>query len=212
MGKRGPVPKRSDQRRRRNKQSPPEKAPSGTPAAVVERRPAKNASREVWNAYAAALGIAAGDFASKDALIAAIDGDGDEGRAPAPNLEWHPVVKEWFRALAKSGQSTFYEPSDWATATVIGESMSRELQPQFVGMRVTVKKIDDEIYEESQPVYVDRPLKGASLAAYLKAMNTLLVMEGDRRRAQLELKRPAKPDDPHPDVPRLDDFRDRLSG
>jgi hypothetical protein len=37
---------------------------------------------------------------------------------------------------------------------------------------------------------VELPPKAASVAAWLKGMTALLVTEGDRRRAQLELQRP----------------------
>lgn len=99
-----------------------------------------------------------------------------------PDEEWHPVARQWFDSLAASGQSRFYEPSDWATAYLIAESMTRDLKPQFVGFAQTGR---DTTEAEFQTI----PLKGASLAAYLKAMGNLLVTEGDRRRAQLELQR-----------------------
>lgn len=133
MGTRGPVPKRTDQRRRTNEPMLPVAKASGARKVAVPRADAK----------------------------------------------WHPVAKRWYEALAKSGQVTFYEPSDWATAFLIAESMSRDLNPQFVG-----------ITEKGDLAYESIPLKGASLGAYLKAMASLLVTEGDRRRLQIELDRP----------------------
>lgn len=131
-GTRGPVPKRSDMRRRRNKPD----IPITTLAA------------------------------------------GTNAEAPEPDAEWHPIAVRWYRSLAESGQRVFYEPSDWATAYLIAESISRDLHPQFVGHTDSGHVIEREI-----------PMKGASLAAYLKAMNALLVTEGDRRRARMELER-----------------------
>lgn len=155
MGSRGPVPKRTDQRRRRNR---PEVPAGSAPAA-----------RSV--------------------------------RAPRPDPAWHPIVRDWYRSLRRSGQSAFYEPSDWQTARLIAESMSRDLKPQFVAMNE----------ETGEPVVMVIPVKGASLAAYLKAMSALLVTEGDRRRSGVELQRP--PEQPAgPGVPHIDDYRDRLSG
>ena len=46
----------------------------------------------------------------------------------------HPAARRWFESLAESGQSAFYEPSDWATAYVLAETMSRELRPRVVGV------------------------------------------------------------------------------
>ena len=153
MGERGPVPKRSTQRRRTN---------SPAPQAVT---------------------------------VAPAPGD-----APRPNSKWHPVAKRWFESLGQSGQSRFYEPSDWATAYLIAESISRELRPQPVRMG-----------ESTEMVLL--PPKGASLAAWLKGMSTLLVTEGDRRRVQLELARPeAAGEDGDAHVSWIDDARERLRG
>lgn len=103
---------------------------------------------------------------------------------PPADTKWHPVAKRWYQSLRKSGQAAFYEPSDWATAYVIAESMSRELKPQplVVGSG-----------KEAHMEMVAMPPKGASLAAWLKAMSSLMATEGDRRRLHLELQRPAEP-------------------
>jgi len=151
----GPVPKRSDQRRRRN-------APQ-TPVDTAE--------------------------ASTEVTIP----DADEA--------WHPVALQWYLSLGDSGQSVFYEPSDWAVAFLIAESISRDLQPQFVG-----------ITEQGEVVRERIPMKGASLSAYLRAMTVLLATEGDRRRARLELQRASETDaDEDAAVAALDDYRRRLS-
>lgn len=133
MGERGPPPKRSNERRRRNKGSKPTE---GKAAPVVKR--------------------------------------------PAVARDWHPIAKRWFNSLADSGQSKFYEPSDWAMAYVVAESISRDLKPQVVAVPE----------KTGEPVFEKVPMKGASLSAYLKAMTSLMVSEGDRRRAGIELTRP----------------------
>jgi hypothetical protein len=40
---------------------------------------------------------------------------------PAANPNWHPQAQSWFNSLALSGQSDFYEASDWATAVVAAQ-------------------------------------------------------------------------------------------
>lgn len=98
---------------------------------------------------------------------------------PPANENWHAVAKSWYESLATSGQRVFYEPSDWATAYLTAESMSRDLEEQFVG-----------IHEKTGEVIKAKvPLKGASLTAYSRIMAVLMVNEGDRRRVGLELKR-----------------------
>lgn len=122
---------------------------------------------------------------------------------PRPNSKWHPVAKLWFTSLATSGQAKFYEPSDWATATLVAEAISRDLKPQFVAVTD-----DGTVVKEALPI------KGASLSAYLKAMTALMVCEGDRRRLRLELERPgpnpAEREDPK--VARMSDHVRRFAG
>lgn len=153
------MPKRSDQRRRRN-----------APETPIEQAPA----------YPLAKG------------------------QPPADERWHRIAAAWYESLGRSGQSQFYEPSDWATAHLIAESISRDLKPQVVGVHP----------ETGEPVMATIPLKGASLAAYLKAMTALLVTEGDRRRAGVELQRVRQ--DPEAEreagVAQLADYADRLAG
>ncbi|GAB3209787.1 hypothetical protein GCM10027294_25580 [Marinactinospora endophytica] len=144
-GTRGPVPKRSDQRRRMNKAQD-----DGTPVEIT-RAPA---------------------------------GSPTPVPAPPANESWHPIARAWYDSLAASGQAVFYEASDWATAALLAESISRDLSPQVVGTTESGEILRDTI-----------PLKGASLSAYLKGMSSLLVTEGDRRRARVELQRGTAVDD-----------------
>lgn len=155
---RGPVPKRSDQRRRRNADDLP-----------ISHAPA--ASRVP---------------------------------VPAADRGWHPIAKRWYRSLRGSGQSAFYEPSDWAVAFLVAESMSRDLGEQFLGINEKTGEVE----------YGVIPLKGASLAAYLKAFASLMVTEGDRRRMRLELERGTGEVDPDEaaGVASMDEWRERLSG
>lgn len=101
-----------------------------------------------------------------------------EVEIPVADEDWHPVAVQWYESLPYSGQALFYEPSDWSTAYLIAESISRDLQPQVVG-----------ITDSGQVVKETIPMKGASLSAYLKAMTALMVTEGDRRRSRLEIER-----------------------
>jgi hypothetical protein len=100
-------------------------------------------------------------------------------KAPPADENWHSVARAWYESLADSGQSTYYEPSDWAMAFVLAESMSRDLNPQVIAVPERT----------GEPVKASIPMKGASLSAYLKGMTALMVSEGDRRRAGVELQR-----------------------
>lgn len=120
-------------------------------------------------------------------------------RVPRGDRKWHPIAKRWYDSLAKSGQSRFYEPSDWATAYLIAESMSQELKPRPI------------VHMNGDIDYVAQPPRAAQMTAWLRAMGNLMVTEGDRRRLALELQR-APAQEGGSDVAFLDDVRQRLSG
>jgi hypothetical protein len=115
LGTRGPIPKRTEERRRRNKEG-------GEVDKVVSKMP--------------------------------------EGFQPkmAP-AHWHELAKDWYESLKISGQSDFYEPSDWAQARVLGEMLNTIL----------------------------KSMNGQAFAAWLSGAADLLTSEGQRRRLRLEL-------------------------
>lgn len=127
---------------------------------------------------------------------------------PPAEEDWHPLARRWYDSLADSGQSVWYEPSDWALAGIIAESMSRDLAPRIV--------TDDEgnvvLDEDGKPMTRRLPMRGASLAAYLKAMTALLTTEGDRRRLKIELDKAQAGQPEAPSIPNLDDYRGRFAG
>lgn len=161
-GQPGHIPKRSDQRRRRNAPELGEitKAPG---AAVVPVPPAYE--------------------------------------------DWDEIAIDFYESLPKSGQSDFYEPSDWALATVVCESLSRDLRSQPL--------IDQDghavLDAKGKPIMRKLPLKGANLSAYLRAFQVLMVAEGDRRRLRLELQRPGAAPDKADRPANVLDLTDRLA-
>lgn len=195
MGSRGPIPKRSSQTRRANKKDVTE-APAGSRAARPDEPPrsGKGSTTEAWITYARSLGHDVDDDASRAEAMALVD----EGLPSEEADGWHPIARDWYESLARSGQSVFYEPSDWATARLIAEAMSRELKPQPIG-------VDDD----GQPILREKAPTGAAISSWMKAMAVLLVTEGDRRRVQVELERTSDEQD-DADVSDLDVWRRRL--
>jgi hypothetical protein len=170
MGARGPVPKRSDARRRRNKPDQP----------VKKVAAAKEACPDCGEPFTVGAGIA-NHRRSAHGAVASRPAEADDcvGREPA-NPKWHSVARQWYDSLAVSAQRVFYQPSDWSTAYLIAHSISLELAPR-------------PIFDESgkEVARVTLPPKGASLTAWLKGMSSLLVTEGDRRRLGIELEQAA---------------------
>lgn len=126
-GARGPVPKRSDQRRRRN-------TPEGAEVTKIAVPPNANVDHP-----------------------------------PADPL-WHPRATELYESLSRSGQSHFYEPSDWAFARLLCDLLTRCM-------------VADK---------VPALLVGSIMADLAR----LGVTEGDRRRMRIELERTEQPEEP----------------
>lgn len=104
---------------------------------------------------------------------------------PEPRTNWHPVAAAWFEALKASGQSLFYEPSDWANAMYACELMTRSLEDEATAAKAT---------------------------AALAAMKDLAPTETDRRKIRLQVNRilGVVEDDARPTA--LDEYRKVLGG
>lgn len=104
---------------------------------------------------------------------------------PPADPSWHPIAASWYKALSESGQSRFYEPSDWAAAHYVAEVMTRNLESE--------------------------KFSAVLFSSVWSAMNDLLTTEGDRRRVRMELQRPQQSGD-SVGVTVLDDYRNTLGG
>lgn len=104
------------------------------------------------------------------------------GEVAGPELEGDhsDLGRRWWEALRRSGQSQFFEPSDWAQA------------------RIAVVAID---------VFAEKP-SAALLLAINTASVGLLVTEGERRRLHIELERaPAAGSEQDAAISDLADYR-----
>lgn len=108
-------------------------------------------------------------------------------KAPATPREWHPVARRLYDSLKTSGQSAFYEPSDWATAFLICESLSRDLKPVVIF-----------VSDEGEVTTFEKPVSGQAMQAYLKGLAALGTTEGERRRMRIEIDHGDAKDDDGP--------------
>ena len=106
-------------------------------------------------------------------------------QCPDPLPGWHPIALAWYEALAVSGQSHWYEPSDWAEAVFLAEVMSDAL--------------------------MSGSINGPKLSAILGGASRLMTTEGDRRRMRIELSKPTVDEDEEAAVTALDDYRARFT-
>ena len=94
-------------------------------------------------------------------------------RIPAADPKWHPIAKRLYNACKTSGQSDFYQNSDWMMLWSVCEDLSFYKTPRV--------SRDGEEYSKRS---------GQMLQTIYTAMERLLVTEGDRRRVRIELSAP----------------------
>ena len=94
-----------------------------------------------------------------------------------PDPNWHDIAKKIYEAVANSGQSDFYQDSDWAVLYSICEDISYYKTPRYY----TDKKTGEQ-YEGKR--------SGQMLQSIMSSLQSLLLTEGDRRRVRLELQKP----------------------
>ena len=111
---------------------------------------------------------------------------------PTMKSTWHPTVKKWYGSLRDSGQSKFYEPSDWAFAFYVADVMHHSLGTHINDDGKTVPN-----------------MTAAIVRAVMAGMTSLLVTEADRRRVRMEITRDhgSKPSP----VAVMDDYRSALA-
>lgn len=114
--------------------------------------------------------------------------------APEADPDWHPIAMELFNAAKRSGQSDYYQDSDWWLLYSLCEDLS---------VYKTLRHEDDD-----GTVWYGRR-SGQMLQTIMSSMERLLITEGDRRRVRIELH---EADTPKPTltVVGLDLYRDRL--
>jgi hypothetical protein len=107
---------------------------------------------------------AASGFANDPRFVAIAKGTSRRAGIPIPQASesWHPSAQSWFRSLSLSGQSDFYEASDWATAVFCAQ-----LYDAFLRTR-----------------------KSTMLPAFLRLSERLGVTIVDRKRNRIELDEP----------------------
>lgn len=111
---------------------------------------------------------------------------------PRADPDWHPIARMLWDSLKKSGQSDFYEQSDWAFAYSLCEDLSLYKKP-------SVNRDGEEYFKRS----------GQMLQTIYSAMERLLVTEGDRRRVRIELH-DAEPEEDLASVTAIDGARKAL--
>jgi hypothetical protein len=108
-----------------------------------------------------------------------------------PVPAWEPITISFWESFARSGQSIFYEPTDWMTAYALMEVLDRWLKPQEVKVGQIGSDRDAGGGGDVTYLFENRiiAMPGGTLTAILKGLSSLMATEGDRRRLRIELER-----------------------
>ena len=110
-------------------------------------------------------------------------------KVPAEDRTWHPLVKGWWHSLKRSGQSAFFEPSDWQAARTTA----------FFASKV-FRRLDDADVDDLKRL---RP----SVAQVWTMMADLGTTEVARRRVRIELVRAGAGDELGAEVVDIADYQ-----
>jgi hypothetical protein len=169
---RGPVPKRSEERRRRNKD------PEGSVELIKVDLD----------------DLIAGEVEIPQPPLRYHEVDSETGEIrelEEPEWYWEPITMSMWESFSRSGQAIFYEPSDWATAYMLMEVLDRWLKPQDVKVGQIGSSKDESGGGDITYVFEQKivAMPGGVLTSILKGLASLMVTEGDRRRLRIELDR-----------------------
>lgn len=92
-------------------------------------------------------------------------GQAQPTKRPPEDKSWHITAKRIYRSLKNSGQTSFWQDSDWEYARFAMEQLSLALHTAG-----------------------DRPLRAGQMAEINRMMTELMVTEPARRRARIELQ------------------------
>lgn len=165
MGDVGPVPARSEERRRRNAPAHPiwKLGPEELKALpfeidlspVAPELPAKSTDQR-WK---------------------------DEH----PDRRWGKQVTEFYEAIKRDPMVAWMTAGDWAMVMIVLEDLDRELKPQVVGVTPAVYSTELQEVIGGEAITAVVPMKGAKLAALNNVFKSLGMGEGNRLRMQKEV-------------------------
>lgn len=141
----------------------------------------------------------------------------DAVHIPPANPRWATAAQRWYNALKVSGQSRYFEPTDWEQARIVAELLSQQLkkgttQTQLLTvaralltalLRFASTQDDElalEIVADSRRVAnliarLSADASAAMMKEVFKAMADLGTTEGARRRMRIEVEREQEPTD-----------------
>ena len=95
--------------------------------------------------------------------------------------EWHPIATMLYESAMTSGQTDFWQDTDWAIFYSLCEDISYYKSPS------KATAVNRKTGETSE---YDKPRSGQMLQSIMSNLASLLLTEGERRRVRMELQKP----------------------
>lgn len=140
---------------------------------------------------------------------------------PDPDETWHPIATALYKSLAESGQSDFYQSSDWVFAYTVCDDLSRYKEQEdatrnAVALSDRWFSLDEEgrieagLHPKHSP-YIPKGGSAMKLVTIMDGLGRLAMTEVDRLKVRMELKEASDPD-ALAEVVAIDDAKKRLLG
>ena len=102
-------------------------------------------------------------------FISVTSGAASDKNFPIPDADkgWHPKARSWYNSLKISGQTKFWEPSDWATAVAAADAYNVFLRTHNASILAQFVRLSERL--------------GATLS--------------DRKKSRVELEEPVQEDE-----------------
>lgn len=138
-----------------------------------------------------------------------------------PDPDWHPIAISAFESFKNSGQSDWFQDSDWAFLFTLCDDLSRYKRQEDRADEGTTAydRWNDMSEDERVAAGMDakKPPRGFGRGGSANKLTTiydgfsrLMMTEGDRRRLHVELRRPKPPAEEDPKVAQMDEYRRQL--
>lgn len=105
-----------------------------------------------------------------------------------PSPDWHPSVKLFWKRAKRGGQADFYQDSDYAYMWMLCDTLSHELKLRDAG----------------------KPYKAIIIQNFFTSLTPLMLTEGERRRARVELEAPKPVGEESTATKAVKTYKDRL--
>jgi hypothetical protein len=105
-----------------------------------------------------------------------------------PDSKWCQLVTDWYEAIKVDPMVAWMTSADWGALMVLLEDLDRELKPQVVGITPATYSTQLDEVIGGEPVLATVPMKGAKMSAIVNFLKAFGIGEANRLRMQKEVQ------------------------